>query len=234
MKIPLAEHMHTIQGEGMFTGTPMHFIRLPGCNVGVKATKDWMLNDPSPILPILSNSHAGSKCCTYDNRFFDCDTDFAKTEYAEVEQLIEETYEKAICLTGGEPLIHQKQEYFWKLFCLAKAKGIRIHIETSGTIEISSDYDMFDPWIAVAPKYRCTSMMLEKANEVKFLVDEDFSPYSLQMSSMLSYIKGQVFVSAINYEKTVDENNLKLCMDVLKIQPTWRLNLQVHKLIGVR
>ncbi len=34
MKYPLAERFKAPQGEGLFTGTPMAFVRLVGCSVG--------------------------------------------------------------------------------------------------------------------------------------------------------------------------------------------------------
>lgn len=210
----------------------MHFIRLAGCSVGAKATKDKMgdVNAAAALLPILSSGRPASFCQTYDERFFVCDTDFSLHEKLSVEQLITETYEDHICLTGGEPLMHQEKDYFDELTKAARAHHKLIHIETSGTILWRLAHSNV-VWITVAPKFGYLDTMLYLADEVKILVDEDFDINKLPL-----WIKNHtnVFVCPINDEHEVNQTNVQLCLDLLRNMPTWRLSCQWHKFLQLR
>jgi len=210
----------------------MHFIRLAGCPVGKKASKDWgEKHNALEGHPILSNGVAGSMCQTWDGRFFPCDTDFSCHTYKTVDELIGETWEKHICLTGGEPLIHQQslipQGFFQKAF----QKGIQIHIETSGTVMLfhALHYDK-RVWITVAPKWSFLPEMIQLANEVKLLIDEGWDESKFLWDS----IQTPIFVSPINEEKTINQENVRLALAVLRSHPTWRLSCQWHKFLNLR
>jgi 7-carboxy-7-deazaguanine synthase len=229
--VPLAEHFHSIQGEGHWVGTPMHFIRVAGCPVGNAASKAFLYNgeiDLKRSLPIMSNGSPASKCRTYDGRFFDCDTDFFAHEKISVEDLIAETTERHICLTGGEPLAHQNSDWFDKFIHAAQQKMIRVHIETSGTID---PFNTGGSWLTMAPKFGCTVEILKQADEIKYLVDENFD------LAKLPHIDDSwchMFLCPINHEHSVNLENVQRCMELLKTHPTWRLSAQWHKFIGVR
>lgn len=231
LMVPLAEHFHSIQGEGFWVGTPMHFIRLAGCPVGAKATQSYIaqgrLKTNQPLLPILVDGTTASKCQTYDGRFFDCDTNFNLSEKMHVEALLEETYEKHICLTGGEPLIHQNSAWWYELCRSFENRGGMIHIETSGTI---IPVYVWGAWITIAPKFGFLPEALEAASEVKLLVDEEFK------LSMIPAVERhqRVYLSPINDEKTVNQKNVDLCMELLKVHSDWFLSAQWHKFLGVR
>jgi len=222
--LPLAERFHSIQGEGTYTGTPMHFIRLAGCNVGQFVTDSQ--------LPVLQSGKLAATCKTYDGREFFCDTDFSLNARWSPEALIDDTYEQHICLTGGEPLLHQKNPALNRLFVAAAKREIMIHIETSGTIDI--DWNLFDLgpeiWISCAPKFGYLPNMIDNADEIKLLVDENFDltkiPEGLE--------RKRVFLSPVNNEKDVINENLWKAIEILKSHPGWRLSAQLHKYIGVR
>lgn len=229
--VPLAEHFHSVQGEGEWVGTPMHFIRLSGCPVGSEATKDFITLGKGAI-PILEDGVRGSKCKTYDGRFFDCDTNFHQNIKTSFWDLLEETYEKRICLTGGEPLAHLGKSWFRAMLKHAEAKEIHVHIETSGTIYDPEIYQKAGIWVTVSPKYRVLEQCLEKADEVKLLVDENF-----RLSNVPNVVferKFGVFVCPINGEKNVNQKNVLECMALLTEHPEWKLSVQLHKFIGVR
>lgn len=229
--VPLAEHFHSIQGEGMWVGTPMHFIRLAGCLVGQAATKTakeegWF------AFPILSNMHPQSYCRTYDGRYFGCDTDFGLAEKVSVESLISETHEKHICLTGGEPLAHLGKRYFEALLEQAKLAKIWVHVETSGTIWDEEFFCGQGPeWITVAPKFGVIDSCIFEANEVKLLVDENFDVAAAPKKAMEH---PQLFFCPINGENEVNQKNVALCMNLLQQFPNARLSCQWHKFLGVR
>lgn len=254
MKIPLAEHFHSIQGEGTYVGTPMHFIRLPGCSVGklgvgihhngetrIEQREEDELT-PHPTLPTRKPAWL---CHTWNNKPFWCDTDFSKYGEEELDVLLNETWEQHICLTGGEPLIHREIVNALRTQC--QLRGFLLHIETSGTIdywweadELDRELDPLRPWITVSPKLGFTPYMVKRADELKLLVGWDFDPKTLDMSFLEH---PNVFVSPIN---KVDKSNLdsliyteslkglQRAQELLREYPNWRLSVQLHKYLGVR
>lgn len=78
--LPVVERFFSIQGEGHHTGSPVHFIRLGGCDVGCPwcDTKESWEAEAHPIRSI--------------------------------EELVDEVVEekgRTVVLTGGEPTVHQ-------------------------------------------------------------------------------------------------------------------------------
>jgi len=233
--LPIAETFHSIQGEGTYVGTPMHFIRLAGCPVGFKATEEAVTAlkpGDHEVIPVLESGRRGSLCKTWDGRRFTCDTDFSCHTYKTVDELIGETWEKHICLTGGEPLIHQQSLIPLGFFQKAFQKGIMIHIETSGTIMLAEVFHHDKRvWITVSPKFDCKLDMLCLADEIKLLVDENFDPKNFFKDPQY---KGQIFLSPINGEKEVNQKNVELTLKWLEHYPTWRLSAQWHKFLNLR
>ena len=80
MKYPVVERFKSLQGEGMYAGTPMAFIRFVGCSVGKKT------------------------CAFCDTDFVEPLTWRGGGEYTEDELLEWAQPYRHICLTGGEPL----------------------------------------------------------------------------------------------------------------------------------
>jgi 7-carboxy-7-deazaguanine synthase len=213
--LPIAEEFHSVKGEGLWTGTPMKFIRLAGCSVG----RYDKTNFPYEI------------CHTYDGREFLCDTNFRKHYMKTPEELLEDVYEERIVITGGEPLIHDLED----LIDNALNQNLRIHLETSGTIPLPSWCGESDVWIAVSPKQNTLPEVLEIVDEVKILVDKDFSLEGLYKALPGVRNHPLVWLMPINGIRDRNENNLQLCLEILKLQrPDWRLCVQVHKLIGVK
>jgi len=78
-KLPLAEHLLTIQGEGYHTGKPAYFIRLAGCDIG---------------------------CSWCDTKYT---WDMASHPLVEADRIALWAIEsgiKDVVITGGEPLMH--------------------------------------------------------------------------------------------------------------------------------
>lgn len=230
--LPIAETFHSLQGEGQWVGTPMFFIRLAGCNVGKPAKALKM--DP---LPILHTGREAMACTSWDGRSFPCDTDYAKQNELTVQQVIDVVWEKHICVTGGEPLLHQYQ--LENLFAEAALRDIYVHIETSGTIlprKLGHLPKLLLPgfWVTVSPKINCNDEMIKRADELKLLVDEGFDESRLT-ESMLSH--PNVFVCPINSVEVnggQNTDNVQRCVDILKRHPNWRLSVQLHKFFGWR
>lgn len=122
-KLPVVEIFHSIQGEGMYTGTPSIFVRVTGCNLR----------------------------CVFGNSI--CDTSYtsfnpAKSKYSSIDDVvseienIKESYPNTsdLVITGGEPMLYIDglKELLDKLSPL----GFRVTMETNGTLG-AFDYENY-------------------------------------------------------------------------------------------
>lgn len=229
MLYPIAETFHSIKGEGQWTGTPMKFIRLAGCNVGqVKQ----ITGQPSVGVG-LEERRPAWQCHTYDNRPFWCDTDFHKYQELSEEELLADVWEKRIVLTGGEPLIHGRK--LQPLIRLAHSKGLLVHLETSGTLSPRDDCGAADEgcyidWIAVSPKLGYRGDMLEDADEIKLLVDENFDDEQVPSEALRH---PRVWLLPIGETRALIQTNINKCFEIQKKHPSWALCVQLHKVLGI-
>lgn len=153
----IAETFASIQGEGRHMGYTSVFLRLQFCSVGCpwcdsKVTWAWGGYDRS--LDQIAED-IGSMPAT-----------------------------QLIIVTGGEPL----QQDLDPLFAMLKERfpEREVHIETSGVFPFRGE--LRPDWITLSPKYtygtaskrrghwHVENNVLENADELKYVVDEDFSP----------------------------------------------------------
>jgi organic radical activating enzyme len=252
-KYGIAETFTSLQGEGLYTGTIMHFIRFSGCSVGKKLTEEekgkflmkFDIESQRKGLPVINNLPAyQEKCTLYDGREFLCDTNFQTAKAMSVRELIAEIPDgvERICLTGGEPLDRGLAPL---LDTIAEVTQMSVHIETSGTVDFRKVYPEFHQtmqigkrvsgegwlWITVAPKKGVLPEMLEMANEIKLLVDETFEVDNIP-NTIFSH--PLVWLQPVNYENAVNQSNVKICLGLLEKYPSWRMSTQMHKLWHVR
>ena len=101
----------TIQGEGPYAGRRAYFLRLGGCNLSCSwCDTPW----------------------TWDAERFDLRDEIAEREIAEVTASIPAG--ALVVLTGGEPLLQQDTAGWALLMAHARVHGLRLHVETNGTI----------------------------------------------------------------------------------------------------
>ncbi len=221
-KYPIAEIFTSLQGEGLYTGTMMTFIRLAGCSVG----KPRKGENSAEGLPEYIES-----CRTWDGRPFLCDTDFRTKEVLGPEQILEHVGQgvERICLTGGEPLNHDLEP----LVVQAAEGGLTVHVETSGTVELPDwAFDLIPrPWITASPKYGMLPAVLGRADEIKLLVDERFS---LERARALVGSHPLIYLQPVNAEHELDRANVDRCLSLLVREPRWRMSTQSHKIWGMR
>jgi 7-carboxy-7-deazaguanine synthase len=235
-KYPISEIFTSVQGEGIYAGVAMTFIRLAGCTVGKPFPKEpngrvlpsgatqWR------ILPIYTE-----QCTLFDGRKFPCDTDYRAKERMHPFQILQEVPKnvKHVCISGGEPLMHDLDNL---LSYLADNKKY-IHIETSGTISKPLASTI---WVTVSPKLNPYLSMIERADEIKLLVDKDFSPdapimclYEDQVQAIYPIKLAEykpVYLQPVNFENEVHKDNLKLCLMYQNEYPDFRVSPQMHKL----
>lgn len=210
IKYPIAEVFTSIQGEGVFTGAQMTFVRLAGCNVGV-----------------YQGSSPFATCTTVDGREFVCDTDYHRTGWMTVQEILGAIGPVGrMCLTGGEPFLHNLES----LFDACLESGIAVHIETSGTKPM-----LRPPYVHISccPKKGFLEENYLKPDEWKFLLSD-----LEQLGKIKEFLKSgdtrPVSIQPINGVWQVNEQSLRKVQAALELNPTWRLSIQLHKIVGVR
>lgn len=217
---PIAELFWSLQGEGLYAGTPIKFIRFAGCSVGRPLAAN------NPLFPLYT------KCQSVTGSEFICDTNYQRTRSMTPQEIAKWVNEpplvERVCLTGGEPLLFdlkslrdQLPEKVW-------------HLETSGTKPIP---DLFD-YVACSPKRGFLIENVKEIDEFKLLVESSTQLETLEkwLNTTLKEMRyaSLIFLQPINGLSDIDSNSLQRCLDFLKVHPEWRLSVQMHKLLGVR
>lgn len=234
MKLPISELFESVQGEGVFTGTPMYFIRFAGCNVG-QYTDPVDVGDPHlRVLRTASPRH--SICTSALGQSFLCDTDYHSFEKLEAEELIERIPKNIehVCITGGEPFMHDWIAAFHKT--ITARMPVQVHFETSGTKLIPPN--VADAWITCSPKIGFLPENRIHVDEYKFVVDagRDEGEMIRVINEVIGYGKNtaEVFLQPINDLHQLSQQNIQYILGILRQKPSWRLSVQMHKVIGAR
>jgi 7-carboxy-7-deazaguanine synthase len=218
------EIFDSLQGEGYWTGAPMTFVRLAGCN--------------APGLRL--------DCVRW------CDTleswDPAAGEEIEVAEVVRRVCLPRLCLTGGEPLL--QADGVSELVANAHRGGIRVHVETNGTVDPVTEFD----WVTVSPKppeYPLAPGWEGLVDELKLVADEHLDaataerlaarhpgaivciqPRAPGTAEAGAGGRGGVGLGqeAVGPGRASIESAISLVMD----HPEWRLSLQTHRILGIR
>lgn len=137
---------------------------------------------------------------------------------------VKETATEIVVITGGEPLMHDLAP----LTNALHAKGLRIHIETSGSSPLSGKLD----WITLSPKKFKEPLpeVLPHASELKIVVfnKSDFA-WAEKWAAKVSK-NCRLFLQP---EWSKAAGLTPLIVDYIKAHPQWQLSLQTHKYINV-
>lgn len=230
---PISEVFTSVQGEGTHAGVLMTFVRTAGCCVGKPYPKEMYVGPKK--LPIYTE-----KCTLYDGRSFNCDTDYRVHKRMTIDEILAEIpwQVKHVCISGGEPLIHDLRPLVAKL----KDEDKEVHLETSGT----RPYIFPDApksgyiWVTVSPKHGCLKSMIDAADELKLLVDKDFDPEK-QLETFPEHMTASIadlahfvptFLQPINGEWEINPKNLELCIEWQRKFPQFRISCQMHKVMS--
>lgn len=133
-------------------------------------------------------------------------------------------YSKTIVVTGGEPLM-------WNMFPLTqklKEKGMKTHIETSGSHSLTGIWD----WICLSPKKLRlpTSEIYQKANELKIIIynSHDFI-FAEEMASKVS----DDCILYLQPEWSRRDKVIPEIVDFVMKNPKWKVSLQTHKYLNI-
>lgn len=149
-----------------------------------------------------------------------------KHEFLSLDQILARINPRAqlVIITGGEPLM-------WDLAPLTqalKAKGHRIHLETSGAYPLSGMID----WVCFSPKKRKLPLeaVYQKANELKIII---YNRHDFLFAEEQAARVGKTCVLLLQPEWSRSDAMLPLIIDYVKAHPRWRVSLQIHKFIHI-
>lgn len=235
------EVFDSLQGEGYWTGVPMTFVRLAGCNA----------------------SDLGLGCMRW------CDTpdswDPGAGEELEVDEIVGRVHLPRLCLTGGEPLLQVGGVA--ELTAAAHRRGIRVHLETNGTIDPRSAPDPAalewpvlaeragDPggvergfdWATVSPKppdYLIATGWKGLIDELKLVADDHLNAAIAER--LAGRHSGAIVCIQPEYGAGLDsrtgrpvaagpgQETVDRAIALVMAHPDWRLSLQTHKFLGIR
>lgn len=157
-----------------------------------------------------------------------CDTKYAfqKGEEWDEARLLGELKKypcKTVVVTGGEPTEQDAPA----LFNALKNAGYEIHLETNGAHD--ADVSQVD-FVCVSPKKYVSPQMLKKADVIKIVIGQDTDLEDLQNYYAYENAKTQIYLQP----ESNKQENIDLCVKLLKNHPSARLSLQTHKMANFR
>lgn len=212
------EVFYTVQGEGRYSGFPAIFIRLSLCNLHCKwcdtpYTWNWKQT------PFKHNK--GDK---YEMSEQIQDVSFSELTEAVLSLVPKEGRMPDLVITGGEPLLQQKQIVEW-LESDERLQDFFIQVETNGTIMPSEDMQRWVGAFNVSPKLansgneeamrrNAETLTFHGSNitsDFKFVVDTQKDIDEVMLLSK-EYIKGKDRVFLMPQGIEADEINSKSAM----------------------
>lgn len=121
----------TIQGEGPHTGRQVGFIRFGGCNLHCS----WC---DTPY--------------TWDASRYDLRAELGRRTVDSLVDHIRAIDVDTVVLSGGEPLLQQRQPAWGRLLYRLNVLGVDIHVETNGTIAPTKTTEGYVSHFSVSPK----------------------------------------------------------------------------------
>lgn len=198
------EIFYTLQGEGHWTGRAAVFCRFSRCNL-------WSGHEADRSTAI----------CQF------CDTDFTSyTEYeaAELAALIKSAWrgddsgQSMVVFTGGEPALQLDEELLQHF-----GPDWYTAVETNGTVPLQTEVD----WVCVSPK--TPKIHVRQGDELKLV----FPQRGRVQPKAYEDLGFNVFwLSPMDGDWL--EENTRAAVVYATSHPLWRVNIQTHKILGVR
>jgi 7-carboxy-7-deazaguanine synthase len=214
----ITEVFYTLQGEGYHAGTPALFIRFAGCSMwsGIEDHRERDATRNAAACPLF------------------CDTDVRPREKLTAAEIVERGRALApaalplIVLTGGEPLLQVDRPL---VDALRKAwPAAVIAVETNGAHEPRAALD----WICVSPKVPVERLVITAGDEIKVVVPayapEDYAAIADGFTHR--WVSAEASTSGVG-RSMLNADALRRAAAWVMANPTWRLTVQTHKLIGI-
>ena len=208
MSYAVKELFYTLQGEGAQAGRAAVFLRFSGCNLWSGRERD-----------------RAAAVCDF------CDTDFVGTDgqgggrFAGEAALADAVAAQwpgggrpyVVC-TGGEPLLQLDAALIGAL----QARGFEVAVETNGTIPAPAALD----WVCVSPKADAP-LIQTSGDELKLVY-----PQAKAMPERFSGLAFQHrFLQPMDGPRQAE--NTAAAVAYCLANPSWRLSVQTHKVVGI-
>lgn len=202
------EVFYTLQGEGYHSGKAAVFCRFSRCNL-------WSGREEDRAKAI----------CQF------CDTDFLRGEKYSLEELvllIDSTWggsdsDKMVVFTGGEPALQLDQQLVNAMW----QRDFYVAVETNGTLALPA----LD-WVCVSPKANTKVPQPLVADEIKLVFPQpELMPEDL-LAHGVHHQDGCLWLSPMDGPNLAE--NTKAAVEYVMSDPAWRLNVQSHKIWGIR
>ena len=139
-----------------------------------------------------------------------------------IDQALE--YSDTIVVTGGEPLMWDME----KLTTGLKARGARVHIETSGAYKLSGSWD----WICLSPKKTKLPLqeIYDQADELKVIV---YNRDDLKFAEEQAAKVNPNCILYLQPEWSRRDKVMPMIVDYVMENPKWKVSLQTHKYLNI-
>ncbi|MHB8372760.1 MAG: 7-carboxy-7-deazaguanine synthase QueE [Thermoplasmataceae archaeon] len=200
----LTERFHSIQGEGKYVGIPMYFVRTNLCNLRCR----WCDS---------AYTFSGGKELPLDLLLAD----------------VKLSWEKWVCLTGGEPMLQREAIQFMEE---CQNLGKKVLLETGGSIDLKNVVKLLDTFIDMdikTPSSGEHSSLLIK--NLGYLREQDYVKFVI--SDIEDYNYAMDFVRSWKYKCEIVFQpawgvDLKWLVELaLKDKADVRVMTQIHKII---
>lgn len=166
--------------------------------------------------------------CNAIEHGFNCDTEFVShAPPVSGFRLLEIIQDLAgpcrwVLFTGGEPALQLDAD----LLALVHGAGFMVAVETNGTRPLPDGID----WTTVCPKTAAHTLRLARADEFKVVRAHG------QALPGVTAIPSDHHVVSPAWSDDLSEvrRNIDWCLALAKENPSWRLSLQLHKILRVR
>lgn len=157
-----------------------------------------------------------------------CDTtnsyDMASAQMLDVEEIINRWRfdQPIVVITGGEPTLHD----LGPLVQALKARGKFVALETNGTNPVPAAWGI--DWVTVSPKPDSNYVINCRANELKYVVDDNFSVDVIQVDKVLPR---HIYLQVESCKPESAARAVGIVTENPKLQ--LRVGIQLHKVLNV-
>lgn len=213
MSYAVKEMFLTLQGEGVHCGRRAVFLRFAGCNLWTGLEKD-----------------RSTAICQF------CDTDFVGLDgvgggrFADAGAIANSVAaiwgpsptRRFVVITGGEPMLQVDDA----LIDALHDEGFEIAIESNGTLPVPRSID----WICISPKAGSETVQ-KSGDELKLVWPQTDCEWDMMEQWDFSHHLIQPMDA--RGDDAASHSHLQSAIEFVQSNPTWRLSLQTHKILGL-